>query len=231
MVTLNTTTFNVVPVNPYPTAIYCFTLNGNTNNTGTTLSQTVTTNSNTYEQVGGKTSNALLLTKNTNKFYLTTRFTLSNPRGSLSLFVYPIENENNTNAWFLYYNSFYELGTTSKRFGIFVQVDSNGDKTYYINCGPLYTTFTPHDNELAINQWTHIALTWSFQMAVGCTVNLYLNGIQRYTGMMTVTEWNSIRQSNTAYSNRILSTFEYTNIAPSSMGNVVQTYYTANLAY
>ena len=238
----STSTFNkialknntVVILNPYLTALYYFALNGNTNNTGTTTSQVFNTNSSTYSAVGGKSSNSILLSDASNRYYLTTRFNWianANARGSISMFVYPTTQPNNRYMNYLYYNSQYQGGVESTIWQIQLEKNAGGTKTFWFNVGSLKTTFIPQGNEFALNNWTHVAITW----AVGTTnssgtVNLYLNGNLRSSA--NVSNWNTFQIANSVTNNnRRLASSYYTTEADGSVPNINHTFYMSNLAY
>jgi hypothetical protein len=220
--------------NPYSTALYYFTLNGNTTNTGTNTVQVFNTNSATYGAVGGKSSNAILLTDATNRYYLTTRFNWianANARGSISMFVYPTSQPNNRYMNYLYYNTQYQGGVETTIWQIQLHKDPSAVKTFWFNIGSLKTTFTPQGNEFALNNWTHVAITW----AVGTTnssgtVNLYLNGNLRVSA--NVTNWNTFQTANSVTNNnRRLASSYYTTELDGAVPNVNHTFYISNLAY
>ena len=224
----------IPPVDPYSTALYRFSLNGNTSNTGSGSSQVFNTNSSTYGTVGGKSSNAILLTDATNRFYLTTRFNWianANARGSLSMFVYPTTQPNNRYMNYLYYNSQYQGGVETTIWQIQLHKDPSAVKTFWFNIGSLKTTFTPQGNEFALNNWTHVAITW----AVGTTnssgtVNLYLNGNLRVSA--NVTNWNTFQTAKSVTNNnRRLASSYYTTESDGSVPNINHTFYMSNLAY
>jgi hypothetical protein len=108
-------------------------------------------------------------------------------------------------------------------------VNSQTKRTYYLNFGDINTTYIPQGNELAMNQLTHIALTWNVGASqTDGTVKLYLNGNQRFSS--SISNWSTFSSANsTLNSNRLLAAVNYgSNSTPT---NVIQTYYTANLAY
>jgi hypothetical protein len=133
---------------------------------------------------------------------------------------------------YLYYNSQYQGSVETTIWQIQLEKNAGGAKTFWFNIGSLKTTFTPQGNEFALNNWTHVAITW----AVGATnssgtVNLYLNGNLRVNGA-SVTNWNTFQTANSVTNNnRRLASSYYTTESDGAVPNVNHTFYISNLAY
>lgn len=230
---------------PYSSALYYFSLDGNDVNTGRDTTQTLITSDdvltngidkikeNVYAQVGGKTKQALFLDSSINKdrFYLKKRFNLafnSNARGSISLFVYPISNENYTTHHYIYYS---KDGATDNyhRIGFYVFTSSGGNRTFHIYNESTKVLVSPQGDELAFNKWTHIALTWSVNSnQTSATFNLYLNGNLRYSDYRTQ-EWSLF--SNVTGGGLDTDPGDIRRLTQNRDYVTAQTYYTSNFAY
>jgi hypothetical protein len=190
----------------YATAPYYFPLNGNTTNFGTT-SQTITTNASTYASVGGKSVNAISITTDTHYLYMTNLFNLANAAnsgGSVSLFVYPSSYKAQSFMAFGYYPENATNGVTGTRMGL--QMSNGTPRTWYFvfgsNNGENTVVVTPQGNEMALNRWTHIAITWATNSSRIATTYLYLNGTQRATStVINIASFNSTRSD--AFSRRL----------------------------
>jgi hypothetical protein len=228
---LYTSTFSTISAttaNIYTTATYLFRLNGVSTNTGTDTGNTLSSSSTTYSKFGGKTTTSLSITRGSTTVFITNRFNIAssaNSNGTISLNVYPREYASGycTYIWYLL-NTASPLGN---RFGVWF-VNTAPTRYEFIfgsnGGGDNYITFTPLNNELAIDTWTNITITWTVNSTqTSGIVRLYLNGNQRAS--LTVTNWSTFSSStNTGTNERFLSISE--NRAGSYFGGSI-----SNFAY